>query len=148
MTNYLEFEKLNIELRYNEFNKILENIANDNYLKFLENIFFEEEYGCWILISNVYGKNYPKKIYKYVDEKITNYDNVRYFISGSQVESFPNINDLIKLFKYSDETFKVCIDNVATYQYNFSDKFLYGNNTNTNIICKIIYSILSYNNKK
>jgi hypothetical protein len=112
-----------------QFQKLLDNIKSTNYETYLENRIFETEYGCWILMAPTF-RNYPEKIYKFVDEKITGFVDVKYYVLGKQVEHIPPTQDIIKLGTFPDQICELRIanehhtnpQNYARYHYVFSKK--------------------------
>ena len=133
MTSQIErMEKELVELkkqaRLIEFAQILENIISNDYEKYLENMIFEEEYGCWIRDGDDINIKYPKKIYKHVDEKITEFYKVKYFVLDKEVNSIPKKEDVINLHRFPNQICKINIyeenrdQHVAVYRYTFSSK--------------------------
>ena len=107
----------------NEFQKILNEIASTDYTKILENKIFECEIGCWIRQGNI--TRYPEKIYKYVNEKITEYESVSYHLLGKDISEYPkDIADILKLHRFPDQICSMTIDKNCNYTYVFSQKFL------------------------
>jgi hypothetical protein len=119
-----ELKKLKSQEKNIEFQKILDNILTEDFGKILENRFFEEEFGCWV-------DNDGNKIYKHVDEKITELNNVTYYILGKQVESIPKAEDVIKLHRFPHQICELRTVN-KRYQYIFSNKFLKKNGLQLN----------------
>ena len=146
-----ELAELKAQERVVEFMHVLENIASKNYEKELENLIFEEEYGCWVRCCG--DSTYPEKIYKQVDNKITEFNNVKYFVAGREVDNIPKMEDIIRMYPSPNDVCDFRIyeghkyEHVGLYRYTFSSKIwkpvrYVVNNDNLHHIHHILYHLV------
>ena len=111
-----EINNIKSSQRKIEFEKILDDILTEDFGKMIEDRIFEEEYGCWVSEDG-------DKIYKHVDEKISNDNNIVYKIFGKQVENIPKAEEVVFMHRFPHQICECQINN-KRYRYMFSKRVL------------------------